>query len=238
MSAAPARLHPFTPFVLALTVTALAFLLPGPWGPPLLYLFVVVVLLACGHAAAVRRGVLLSLLPWVFLFLLHGVFGDGNHGSFASSGLAVALAQAGRFGAVVTATVALTDAFDPSRFLDAVATRGWSFAWAYLLVATLQAAPRLVARAHVVAEAQRARGLRRRGSIGRRLRALPPLVFPLVLGAVAELDDRAIALESRGLEGVRHRTPLAPTPFRAADAAIAIACVIAVLASAAWLVAR
>ncbi len=238
MSVAPARLHPFTPFVLALAVTALAFLLPGPWGPPVLYLLVVLVLLAGGRGGAVRRGALLSLLPWIFLFLLHGVFGEGNRGSFAGSGLAIALGQGGRFGAIVTATVALTDAFDPSRFLDAVAVRGWSFAWAYLLVATLQAAPRLVARAHVIAEAQRARGLRRRGSIGRRLRALPPLVFPLVLGAVAELDDRAMALESRALEGVRHRTPLAPTPFRAADAAIAVACAVAVVASAAWLALR
>jgi energy-coupling factor transport system permease protein len=237
VSAPPPRLHPFTPFILTIAVTALAFLLPGPWGPPLLYAVVVVALLATGSAAAVRRGVLLSLLPWLFLFLLHGVLGQRGP-TLASSGLAVALAQGGRFGAIVTATLALTDAFDPSRFLDAVAARGWSFASAFLLVATLQAAPRLVARAHVIAEAQRARGLRRRGSLRRRLAAVPPLVFPLVLGAVAELDERAMALESRAIEGATRRTPLAPTPFGGADFALTGIATLAIVAASAWLVFR
>lgn len=211
------RTHPFTPFVVAFAVALLALLLPGPVGPLALYVVVALALLLSGHRRAVRRGILVCLVPWLFLALLHGVMGD-------AAGPRVALAQAGRLGAVVTATIALVESFDPSRFLDAVAARGWSFHAGYLFVATLQAVPRLGARARTIVEAQRARGLRRDGSPLRRARAVVPLALPLLLGAVSELDERAMALETRGVERVGRRTPLAVPRFGPVDyAALAVA---------------
>jgi energy-coupling factor transport system permease protein len=208
------RAHPFTPFVLALAIALLAFLLPAPAGPLALYAAVIALAAASGVGGAARAAALVCLPLWGFLFVLHGLLGDGptvHVGPLALSraGLELALAQAGRFGAVATASLALLRAFQPARFLDAVAARGWSFHGAYLLVATLQAGPRLRQRAGQVLEAQRARGLRYRGSPLARLRALAPVVLPLVLGALAEVDDRAMALEARAM-GAARRTPLAP----------------------------
>lgn len=233
------RAHPFTPIAATGAITALAFLLPGPWGPPALYAAVVLLAAATGVGGAVRTAALVCLPLWVFLVLLHGVLGDGPATAvgplrLSRDGLALAVAQAGRLGAIATATLGMLRAFRPSRFLDATAARGWSFHAAYLVVATLQAGPRLRERAALVLEAQRTRGLRYGGSPPARLRALAPVVLPLVLGALAEVDDRAMALEARGLAAEVRRTPLAPPADTTADRATRLALLALVLAALGW----
>lgn len=235
--------HPFTPFALAGAVVVLAFVLPGPWGPPLLYAAVLVLVVAAGVPGAIRPALVVCLPLWIFLFLLHGVLGDGPRvevgpARLSAAGLDLAVAQAGRLAAIATASFALLQSFRPSRFVDAVAERGWSFHAAYLLVATMQAVPRLRARVGEILDAQRARGLRWRGSPVRRARALVPLIMPLVLGAIAEVDDRAVALETRGVELRGRRTPLAAPERRVGDGIAHAAAVAAVLAGVAWRVLR
>ena len=90
---------------------------------------------------------------------------------------------------------------------------------AYLVVATLLALPRFRARAASILEAQRSRGLRLRGSPFNRLRAIGPITFPLLLGALAEVDERGFALETRCASAVERRTALAPPPDRVLDRA-------------------
>lgn len=231
-----ARAHPFTLFVVVAGAAALAFIVPAPAGPLALYALTAVLALITGNAGAVARAALVCLPLWVLLALLHGVGGSFDPRSLTVSreGLAAAAAQGARLGAVATASLVLFAAFDPSRFLDAVAERGWSFHAAYLVVATLQAAPRFRRRAAAILEAQRARGLRTGRGVAGRVRALVPLTAPLVLGMLTEADDRAMALEMRGLGARVARTPLAPPPRRAGDRIARWAIGALVVAGIAW----
>ncbi|HXM56653.1 MAG TPA: energy-coupling factor transporter transmembrane component T [Candidatus Dormibacteraeota bacterium] len=84
---------------------------------------------------------------------------------------------------------------------------------AVLVVGTaLAAVPRMQARAFEVVEAQRARGLDTEGSWPRRLRGVGPLVGPLVTGSLAEVEDRALALEARAFGAPGRRTLLRRLP--------------------------
>lgn len=236
---APAALHPFTPFVLVLATAALAFVVPAPQGPGLLYAAVVAVAIGVGQGGAVRGAVLVCAPLWLFLVVIHGVLGDGPGPelfgvALSRDGLRVAVAQAGRFGAIITATLAVYRTFDPSRFLDAMAARGWSFHAGYLLVATLQAAPRLRRRAGQIIESQRCRGLRLAGGPVRRAAAVAPLLLPLVLGALTEVDEHAMALETRAVAGGDRRTALDAPPWRGVDRAAMLGALALVAAGAAW----
>lgn len=204
------RLHPFTPFVLVLATALLAFLLPAPVGPVALYVVVAIAAHLSGMTTTVLAGALVTLPLWGFLILLHAILPGGE-------GLGAAVAQGARLGAVATASLMLIRSFSPARFLDAASARRSSLDAAYLVVSTLEAAPRLRRQAATILEAQRSRGLRAGGSPANRLRALVPLTLPLVLGTLSEVDDRAMALEIRGLGGGRARTPLDPPPVTRLD---------------------
>lgn len=223
---APAsRAHPFTPLVLTLAIAVAVVAAPGPVPAALLYVATVLAVLASGTGRAALRA-LVPLAPlWLFLFLLHGVLGEGDRVvmagvSLSRDGLALAATQACRLGAIATASLALYAAFSPARFVDAVAARGWPFSLSYLVVATLLALPRFRARAAAILEAQRSRGLRLRGNPFRRVRALVPVAFPLLLGALAEVDERGFALETRCASGVTRRTPLDPPRDSVTDRAV------------------
>lgn len=237
---APAsRAHPFTPLVLTLAVAVAAIAAPGPVAAAGLYAVTILVVLAAGAGRAALRA-LVPLAPlWLFLFLLHGVLGDGERTviagvSLSRDGVALAAAQACRLGAIATASLALHAAFSPARFVDAVAERGWSFSFSYLTVATLLALPRFRARAGAILEAQRSRGLRLQGTPFRRARALGPVTFPLLLGALAEVDERGFALETRCASGVTRRTPLDPPRDTIADRVVRWMAVLAVVAMVVW----
>ena len=64
----------------------------------------------------------------------------------------------------------------------------------------------MVERASVIASAQRARGLDTEGSVRARLRGLLPLVGPVILSSLTEVEERSLALEVRafGRPGRRH----------------------------------
>jgi energy-coupling factor transport system permease protein len=55
----------------------------------------------------------------------------------------------------------------------------------------------MVRRAAAIVDAQRARGLDTEGSPWRRVRGLVPIVAPVILGSLAEVEERTMALEAR-----------------------------------------
>jgi energy-coupling factor transport system permease protein len=234
-----ARAHPFTPMVLTLAVAACAVAAPGPVAAASVYGLAVAAVVAAGIGRAALRA-LVPLAPlWFFLFLLHGVLGDGERVAvagflFSREGLVLAVTQAARLGAIATASLGLYAAFSPARFVDAVAARGWPFSLSYLVVATLLALPHFRARAAAILDAQRSRGLRIGGSPLNRVRALGPVTFPLLLGALAEVDERGFALESRCAGRVTARTPLAPPADTGADRALRWLAALVAAAAVSW----
>jgi len=210
------RAHPFTAGSVALLLVLLAVLVPAPNGPPLLYAAVCLVAVASGVGRAVLLGLVVAAPLWLLLFLMHGVLGEGPRvaapwgGTLSQSGLAWALEQGSRLAAIVTASLGFARAFDPHRFLQAAIARRWPFAAAFLVVATLDAMTRFGEQATRLREAQRTRGLKVRGSLATRARAIPSLVFPLLLASLTEADEHALALETRGLTAPGVRTALDP----------------------------
>jgi energy-coupling factor transport system permease protein len=194
------RSHPYTPLTLAGATAILAFALPAPWGP--VALSGVLLGLVLVERAPVLGPALLTALPfWLFLFLIHGVFGNAPM---------TALGLGARIFSIILGFLLALATVHPARFVEALAARGVSFSLAYLLTATLQAVPRLRARAAEILAAQRCRGLRVRGSLLRRVRAVVPLTVPLVLSVLSDVDERSVALEARGMGGKAKRTPLSP----------------------------
>jgi energy-coupling factor transport system permease protein len=106
-----------------------------------------------------------------------------------------------------TLLFATTPAADLLADLEA---RGLGRRAVFVLGAALAAVPRTQSRARAVIEAQRARGLDTEGSWLRRARGILPLVAPLVIGSLVEVEDRTLALEVRAFGAEGRRTVLDP----------------------------
>jgi energy-coupling factor transport system permease protein len=86
--------------------------------------------------------------------------------------------------------------------------RGVSPRVAFVANASVQTVPAMVERAQQITAAQRARGLDTEGGFLQRVRGVLPIVGPVILGAIAEVEERTLALEARAFTRPGHRTLL------------------------------
>jgi energy-coupling factor transport system permease protein len=200
-------LHPLTKLALTGFTLVLGLSLPGLWSNFLLVgLFLVPLALWGRLLGRLARLVWPVVVPFALsVFIIQGLFWQGGP-SIASigpaaikqQGLAFAVASTGRILAVVAAFLLLTLSTRPDHLMIALTQRGFPPTISYIFLATIQIIPRFQARSQTILDAQQSRGLHITGRLTQRAGALIPLVIPLVLGSIVEVEQRAIALEARG----------------------------------------
>jgi len=231
------RAHPYTPLALATALLCLVFAATTPTDAGLLVACAIALAVASGAPGYVARPALTLALPtWLLLLVLHGVLGpaplEPRLGLLVSRpGLERALLLGGRITAILFAFLTVLATVSPARLVEAMTERGVGFGATYLLVSTLTLVPRLRARAAQILEAQQCRGLKLGGSPVARVAALSPLVLPLVLGALMEVDEQVLALDSRGVTSGVTRTALDPPDDTTLEWVVRWLCVIVVVAA-------
>jgi len=120
--------------------------------------------------------------------------------------------------ATSVALFALTTRTD--ELVDDLERRGLGRRAAFIVSTAIGTVPRMVERAREIVEAQRARGLDTEGGVSGRLRGLLPLAGPLVLSALTEVEQRAMALEARAFSAAGRRTVLRRYPDDTAQRAL------------------
>jgi energy-coupling factor transport system permease protein len=90
--------------------------------------------------------------------------------------------------------------------------RGVSPRIAFVANASVQTVPAMLERAQAITGAQRARGLDTEGSVAARLRGIVPIVGPVILGSIGEVEQRTMALEARAFGRPGRRTLLWSPP--------------------------
>jgi energy-coupling factor transport system permease protein len=138
------------------------------------------------------------------LFLIQGLLWPGGSPvarlgplSLKAEGLAFALASTGRILMIVSSFLLLALSTRPDLLMIALAQRGFPSTLSYIVVTTIQIVPYFQGKARAILDAQRSRGLETEGGLRRRVRALLPLIVPLVLSSILDVEERAIALEAR-----------------------------------------
>lgn len=200
------RLHPLTKLALALLLFLAVNLLHWEVLPAAVFVLLVLVAVSAGVARPLLQITFQFLLPvFVSLFVIQGVlFPPADATPFAAIG-PVRLTYEGFTFAFVTATrllalsvivllvVMTTHPADLSTGLTQI---GVPRSIVYVLLVALQLAPDMTKRGTAILEAQQSRGLEVGRGIGR-IRALPALVGPLIVGALSDVEERAMAIESR-----------------------------------------
>ncbi|OQA46934.1 MAG: Energy-coupling factor transporter transmembrane protein EcfT [Chloroflexi bacterium ADurb.Bin325] len=219
------RLNPLTTLALVGFCLVAGLALPGPWGPYAVFLLVLL-LAAWGQVLPdLLRDALKIALPFaVSVFLIQGLFWTGGTPvvglgplSLKREGLLFAAQSTGHILAVVGSFLLLSLTTRPDALMRTLDQRGLPKALTYVVLATIQIAPRFQAKANTILDAQRSRGLETEGGVRQRVRALLPLVVPLILGSLIDIEERAMSLEARGFSRTGEKTSLLVLPDSAAQ---------------------
>jgi energy-coupling factor transport system permease protein len=210
-------LHPLTKLALTLLVIVAGTALPTT----ALILLVFPVVLVPLAALARRLGAFLLTclrLMWPFvlsLVLIQGFFTGGptvllriGPLRFTLEGLQLALRFSSRLLIGLGAATLLMMIVRPDELMRGLVEHGLPNQIAYIIAAALQIVPTFQVRARAILDAQRSRGLETEGPITVRVRALAPLVGPLILSSLMEIEERAIALEARAFNRPGRRTSM------------------------------
>jgi energy-coupling factor transport system permease protein len=212
------RLNPVTKLVISFGMIVAALAIPFDWAPLVLYVLVLVPLsLLGGVARAFLSTSLRLLLPFaISLFVIQSLFFPEGSTILARLGPLSIKAEGVRFAfgstvriLLITGSLLLTLlTTHPGMLMTALTQKGVPPALAYVIVTTLQIVPQMRQRASTIVDAQRARGLETEGSLPRRARALLPLLAPLVLGSLVDVEERSLALEARAFGARTPKTSL------------------------------
>jgi len=211
------HLHPLTKLTLTFGLLIAALALPWIWATYILTALVIVPLSVWGHIARpLLRAIWTTVMPFaISVFLIQGLlWGSGTElfrlgpVSLKQEGFVFATASTGRILMIFGAFLLFAMATRPDTLMIALKQIGFPGGLAYIIVTTIQIVPRFQAKANTILDAQRSRGLETEGNILVRARALLPLVMPLVLGSLVDVEERAIAVEARAFNSKRRETSL------------------------------
>ena len=212
------RLHPLTKLSYILLTGVAAYGGPSSLLYICLLLFCNAVITASGGLLKDTGKALLRVMLPLLLFMIpiHSFLFPGNrtvllefHGMIVyQEGLLFAISTLTKLTVVLMASFLFVFSTHPADLITALSHTCRSPSLAYLLGSPLLLLASMRERIETIQAAQRARGLDVDGNMFRRFLSLAPLLLPLVLGAIVEVEQRSIALEVRGFKSSSIKTSL------------------------------
>jgi energy-coupling factor transport system permease protein len=240
-------LNPLTKLLLTFTMIILAFISPWYWTAAIL---VVAVLLPLMALAKVLREYLLTalrlLIPAIgFIFVMQSLFANRPGDllfqiwfiEVTDANVSFAFLITSRIFVMISSFLLFLFTTHPSQLMSDLTRRKLPGTFSYVVISTLQILPFMQAKAQTIIAAQRSRGLDTESSVLKRIQALVPLVGPLVLGSLVEVEERAIAIEARGFSSPLPKTSLHEIPDTTADKMLRwlmVAVILLIFASRLW----
>lgn len=205
------RLHPFTKLTGTLFLLVCAAVLPD-----LIWILTVFLVFECALAwwgkilGAFLRSCLGLVTPFVIsLLVIQGFFTGGETAlfsvwrfAFTTEGALAGLTVAGRILLALGGTLLMMQSTRPDVLMLSLTQRGLPSSLAFIVLSAVQLFPRFQEQTQIILDAQQSRGLETRVGFFRRAGLLVPLMGPLVLGSVVDVEERAMALEARGFSRV------------------------------------
>ncbi len=237
------RLHPLTKLSLVGFCIVLGTLLPGIWMTYALFAsFILPLVIWAKIPIQFLNALLKAVLPFVIsIFLVQGFFWpqgtpifDIGPFSLKEEGVLFGIRTIGRLIIILSAFLILSFTARPDELMLSLGQQGVPQSISYIVLSALQIVPRFRAKANTIIDAQRSRGLETEGNLLIRVKTLGPLILPLLLGSIVDIEERAIALEVRAFGRQGPKTSLLVLEDTGFQRLIRLLLLLASLAIIAW----
>ena len=233
------RLNPLTKLTYVFAMIIPAFISLPKLAPILVIPIFIAVMVGRVHRQYLSLLIKLVLPTILFMFIMQSLFLPGGETLLFTVGIfevyretaLSAFLTVSRIFVMISSFAILLLTTHPSELMSDLTRRGLPAQFAYVIISTLQILPQMQAKAQTIISAQRSRGLDTESSFLRRMGSLTPLIGPLVFGSLAEVEERAIAIEARGFTSKKIKTSLYEIPDRSSDQIIRWGLIILVVIS-------
>lgn len=210
------RIHPFNKLCYILFIGVSVYLLPGKWLTDIVLLLINLgFLLTAGIFTFSLRFLWKIMLPLtLFMVPIHGILYPENHivlinfpwFNVYQEGLLFAFNTLLQLLIILITSLIFVFTTHPADLISTISQTAGSPTLAYLISSPLLLLPAMRERIVAIQSAQRSRGLDTEGNFLKRCYGLLPLLIPLVLGALIEIEQRSVALELRGFKSAHPKT--------------------------------
>ena len=236
------RLHPYTKLMYVLA----AILIPLTGGKLILFPLVI----GCSLILLMTGRVFKQALPLVafsftliiVIFLIQGLFYHRNETPILSIGILTFYREGVLYALRISlniinmllsfAVFVLTTS--PQDLVEEMEKNGFSPKFGYVINSVFQIVPQMMKTKDTIVDAQRSRGMETEGSIITRVKAFLPLISPVVMSALINTRERAIALEVRGFGRKNRRSYISDRKKNPWDTIVTVVLLLLIFAVILW----
>lgn len=148
---------------------------------------------------------MLGVIQGIFSSKNHTILFSISHVNFYLEGIIIALKIVGSLLVFIGAFWITSKTTETGRMVASFERVGLKGYAGYLILATLRVIPQMQSRMRVIKNAQNARGLETEGNLLKRIKAFIPLIGPIIMSSLLDVEERGMTLELRGftIKGIK-----------------------------------
>ncbi|SKC02216.1 energy-coupling factor transport system permease protein [Lachnospiraceae bacterium] len=239
------KMHPYTKLLYILAAICIPLIGGKLWLFPLMILCSIC-LLACGRT--LKRAlplVAFSFTLIVVIFLIQGLFYHSNENvlfkvwilTFYKEGVLYAAHIGLNILNMLLSFALFVLTTSPQELVEELEKSGFSPKFGYIINSVFQIIPQMMKSKDTIMDAQRSRGMETEGKLLVRVKALFPMISPVVMSSLINTRERAIALEVRGFGRKNKKSFLSERPKHKGDRAIGAFLVLLIILVIVWRIA-
>lgn len=228
------ELYPLTKFVWAVAVAVIGGLIPSIVGKYIWFVGLGILAVLSGAFGVFIKRIRNFLCPIVLLLIvIHTFFVPGENVLFQfwilkahRDRLFYALSLGGNIFCMAGAVIWFFSITSERDFVLCLEKAGMSSQVSYVVLSTLQMVSVLKKRSQTIMSAQQSRGMEVNGNLSVRIKAFIPVIVPLILSSIQDIEERALTLEARGFSSDIPATHLYDIEMKTVDKIAAIAAIV------------
>lgn len=236
------QLYPSTKFAFMVLIILLSMFTPGYLFQYMVFPFIILLSVCSKTAVDFLSAFMKSIFIVVLFIFIIQVFIMLNDDSvkiwgfihFSDMGLLNSLTMTSKIVAISSTIIWYFQVTSVKDMIYALEKSGISPKITFVIASTIQLIPQMLLLSKTITDAQKARGIETEGNMVTRLKAFIPMVGPLVLSSIQQIEERVLALESRAFSAKATKTSIYALKKQKADYMLTTLCAVILIGYIVW----